>query len=336
MLLQLSSSGVPWVAELTDLRFDPVGDPLAFKSPLDDGSSRTDWECSKRDGIYPFGSSDREGKVTCDQSVVFTAAESTEFRVYAEVSVGITDGWLQDHLEVIDWDRAPAEHRHTLEDLLARHHDVALSASSEPMVIAFPRSPWPAFLTLVAALLIAVLLLRIVKAFYLRRWAPLVSPEYLVVPLEHQEDIDLNVCTDLVRRAARADLAHMKMRSGWLRPLFSLPRRIKAKAEGDCWSTNTNTRRRKTTAIIGTTLAQGWTAIRCPDGLNRVIIWDLPSEEERADWQAQISAIKAQAAATWEEIQKERCSDDDAEESCTPVVGSLDDNSARSNAARRG
>ena len=310
----VSGSNVPWEAELLAIRFDPES-PHRMSNAHNDTDEKA-WRCTNYPSSQELSPFDgvASNPIVCGDWVTASVSESTNFSISVDVKVTSDLTAIHAYLESINWnEEAPQERREQLAAILDSAKIVALTASSEPFPIRFPRSPWPMFGSLAAALVALTVILRILRAAILRRWVPLKLPEYLVAPLEHQEASELNVCPDLVRRSADADLIHVKLRSGWLRPLFSMPRNIKAVAKDDCWTSTTTiprSRSKKTTASYGSLLQEGWVAVRCVDGLTRLVIWDLPSEDDRtAGWEASLAGIRAEAAAKRDEIELARTLD---------------------------
>ena len=297
--VSLRNGSLPWTATLRNVA---VASDTAAATPENSSGYGRGWGCRSHpesDSWSP-DTSDATTLVGCD-FVAVSASQTGTFSAEVEVLVELDRERLNEYLASISWTEASP---------FADIQPAVLSASADPVTVAFPRPRGPIFLRLMVPLAVLALLLRAVRAFTARRWAPLTLPEYVVTSLDAGSSVERNVCPDLVARSTHADLIHAKLRSSWLRPLTGRGRRIVAAAPGDCWSSVTKHRGEKPArAVLGNSLSDGWLGVRDHDGQTLLIVWDLPAENADADLDARIAQTRQAAAVALADIETSRIQD---------------------------
>ena len=306
--VSLRSGSLPWTATLRNVA---VASDTAAATPENSSGSARGWGCRSHPEADLWSPDTPDATTTrgCD-FVDVSASQTGTFSAEVEVLVELDRERLNEYLESIRWAEASPQHHATFAETLADIQPAVLSATAEPVTVAFPRPRGPIFLRLMVPLAALALLLRAVRAFTTRRWAPLTLPEYVVTSLDAGSSVERNVCPDLVARSTHADLIHAKLRSSWLQPLMGRGRRIVAAAPGDCWSPITEHRGKKPArAVLGNSLSDGWLAVRDSDGQTLLIVWDLPTENADADLDARIAQTRQEAAAALADIETSRIQD---------------------------
>lgn len=151
------------------------------------------------------------------------------------------------------------------------------------------REFWPMLAALVAAALAA----RVFVAWRLRPWRPIDSPDFVAIPLhtedslEHAPDLAStrrDICMDLTKRRASADIGGVRLRSVWLPLLLGgRPRLWASSTSGDCIGPKgcAPSRDGHCRANVGPDPSGGWT-IEAADDEERLIVWDLPADHQEA------------------------------------------------------
>lgn len=148
---------------------------------------------------------------------------------------------------------------------------------------------WPMLAVLVAAAVVA----RVLVAWRLRPWRPIDSPDFVVVPLHTEDSLEhapalagtqRDICMDLTQRKASADIGGVRLRSAWLPLLLGRrPRLWATSTSGDCIGPRgcAPGRGGRYRADVGTDPSGGWT-VEAADDEERLIVWDLPADFQEA------------------------------------------------------
>ena len=149
------------------------------------------------------------------------------------------------------------------------------------------------FLPMLAALVAVALAARVFVAWRLRPWRPIDSPDFVTVPLhtedslEHAPDLAdtrRDICMDLTKRGASADIGGVRLRSAWLPLLLGRrPRLWASSISGECLGPKgcAPSRGGRCRANVGPDLSGGWTVEVAADE-DRLIVWDLPAGSQEA------------------------------------------------------
>ena len=308
----ISGGLLPWrasIAEFVVESFEPE------TTPTYDQDFHTGWICESSAVEPPWGVVASESSIRCHLVDLVIAEDGTTTVRLAVTVTAIKGARLTAYLDEIEWWKAPSEAQEQLEALISNHSTLVVEPAS--VTVVFPRPPEPViprprepvFLGLVILLVVVAVCLRIVRATRMRRWKPLLLPDYLIIPLDGQEPETRNVCPDLVRKAAQADLIHAKLRSRLWPLLLGQRRRIIAKAEGACCSSGeVRIKHAKRQAVdLGDSLSVGWLAVVGADGHDRLLVWDLPPEDNFPSGTSlplRLSSLKVEAGAKLAELKR--------------------------------
>ncbi len=173
-----------------------------------------------------------------------------------------------------------------------------------------------ALIRYLAVLVVAVLAVRVLTAWWRRRWAPASSAQYFTLrgdsgtSIEEStgrsqiEPSEYEMAPGLDSRASSANLGEIQLRMLWWPLLLGGRRRIAAfYPDGACTSGAGSSKQRLGEGrygVVGSSLRDGWALGRASDDGWTLVVWDLPSDQDEA--QARLDEAINEAAARWDSV----------------------------------